>query len=136
MLSKIKVSQKLKASIYNGSLISASLCDECKEADMPNNVIILLVDSEWDFPTLEKRKKLLKEVEIFDPIKIEISASAIDYKNHYIDNFLYSWSIRGPDVDISSDKAKIDDLPCIIVDIMYDGINSVISKAEEELGKV
>ena len=69
-------------------------------------------------------------------IKVEISASAIDYKSHYINNFLYSWTIRGPDLELSSKAMSVDDLPCVIVDIMYDGINDVIGKAEDDLGKV
>jgi hypothetical protein len=136
MLNRIRVSQKLKASFHEGSFVSASLCAECKEADMPHNIVLLYLESEWDYPTIEKRKKLLKDVEIFDPIKVEISASAIDYKSHYISNFLYSWQIRGPDILLSSETMSVDDLPCVIVDIMYEGINEVIGKAEDDLGKV
>ena len=49
---------------------------------------------------------------------------------------MYSWQIRGPDILLSSETMSVDDLPCVIVDIMYEGINEVIGKAEDDLGKV
>jgi hypothetical protein len=79
---------------------------------------------------------LIKELEIFDPIKVEITVDNITYKNAFIKHYIQSWNIRGPDMDEDGDASQIEDLPCDLVDIMYQGIMGVSKKAEEELGKV
>ena len=94
------------------------------------------MESEWKYPTLSSRQRLVKEIEVFDPIKIAVVIDGINYKNAYIKHYINSWRIRGPDIDISGDSLLIDDLPCEIVDIMYDGVTKVTQKAEEALGKV
>ena len=136
-MKNLSVNQSIKAYIVNGSFVSATLLEDVVNNEkLPENVFIFTLESEWKYPTLSSRQRLVKEIEVFDPIKIAVVIDGINYKNAYIKHYINSWRIRGPDIDISGDSLLIDDLPCEIVDIMYDGVTKVTQKAEEALGKV
>jgi hypothetical protein len=135
-VNNLVINQDVKAYIVNGGFVSAELLAQQPEYPLPENVFILKLESTWKYPTISSRKSLVKELEVFDPIKVEITVDNITYKNAFIKHYIQSWSIRGPDIDEGGDASKIEDLPCDLVDIMYQGIMGVSKKAEEELGKV
>ncbi len=135
-MKNVTLHQKAKVFVENGAFIYAKELASPIEDPIPDNIQVFEIDSEWTFPTSSTRNKLLKQVEIFDPIKIEVAYDYIAYKNVFIETFLKSWRIRGPDVSISNEDSSIDSLPCDFVDIMYDKIYNLTKKAEDELGKV
>ena len=135
-MKNVTLHQKAKVFVENGEFIYAKELASPIEDPIPDNIQVFEIDSEWTFPTSSTRNKLLKQVEIFDPIKIEVAYDYIAYKNVFIETFLKSWRIRGPDVSISNEDSSIDSLPCDFVDIMYDKIYNLTKKAEDELGKV
>lgn len=136
MLNSIKIDQKIKSYFHNESFVSGSIFDGDPDVKLPEGVFILDLTSEWVCPTYSKRKEILKNIEIFDPVKIELSTNFINYKFIYITNFLKSWKIRGPNINESGDSSSIDSLPSDIVDAMYAGIEEKIREAEDVLGKV
>ena len=135
-MNNLVINQDVKAYIISGGFVAAELLAQQPEYPLPENVFILTLESTWKYPTISSRKTLVKELEIFDPIKVEITVDNITYKNAFIKHYIQSWNIRGPDIDEGGDASQIEDLPCDLVDIMYQGILGVSKKAEEELGKV
>lgn len=132
----ITINQKVKAYISEGFIVSAKEFKGIIPSSVPDNVVMLELETEWKYPTLSSRQSLVKDLEIFDPVKIEISTNYLMYKSFFIKTFLKSWRIRGPSVDLSNESASVDDIPCDIVDIMCEGMFSVTRDAEEALGKV
>jgi hypothetical protein len=132
----VTLHQKAKVYLENGSFVYAKELFSPIEEPVPENIYVFDIEAEWTFPTATTRAKMLKQVEIFDPIKIEIGYDLLAYKNVFIETFLKSWRIRGPDTDISNKDTSLEDLPCDFVDIMYDKIYNLTRKAEDELGKV
>lgn len=136
MLDTIKIEQKVKSFFHNGGFVSASLLEEDIKSELPDGVVILDVVSEWYYPTYSKRREIVKELEYFDPIKLEISKNFTNYKFNYIASFLKSWRIRGPNIDESGGPMEVESLPLDLVDIMYYGMDKIAQNAEENLGKV
>lgn len=135
-MNNVKISQYAKAYIINGGFVSAKKIEKPPEEKLPENIYILTIDSEWKYPSLSSRKEIVKKLEVFDPVKVEISIDGLTYKGEFIKNFLHSWRIRGPDIEETGDADSAENLPCDIIDIMYDGILAIGKKAEDELGKV
>lgn len=134
-MKNVTLHQKAKVYLENGSFVHAKELFSSLEEPVPDNIQIFDIDSEWTFPTSTTRAKLLKQVEIFDPIKVEINYDLLAYKDVFIETFLKSWRIRGPDTDISNENSSLENLPCDFIDIMYNKIYDITRKAEDELGK-
>lgn len=137
MFKKININQKVKAYFHDGSIVSAELFEGDIAKDLPEGIKILEVESNWNYPTISDRQNIIKEIEIFDPIKLEISTNTINYKFAYISKFLHSWKISGEGMDECSGNAlDVEKLHVNLVDIMYSGIFALNKEAEDKLGKV
>jgi len=134
-VNNVILEQKAKAYIVNGGFVSAKLLETTLDYPLPENVFIIDIRSEWRYPNISLRKNIVKKLELFDPIKIAVSIDSFAYKFEFVNSFLNSWSIRGPGIDEKGDSSSLDNLPCDLVDIMYEGIMGITKKAEDELGK-